>query len=184
MLKFVPSYVLVLSIFAYPAHVVHAQVFLTQEQALRSAFSNGENITRQTLFLTEGQLAEIQKLARSKVESKLVVYYRAAHAEKFSGCALFETTVVRNKPATIMVVVNPDSSLRLVQLLAFYEPHDYLPAPRWLALFQNKFLTDGLWPKRDIHHISGATLSVQALTLAVRRLLATYVVAVAGELQK
>ncbi|MCG3120029.1 MAG: hypothetical protein ALAOOOJD_02593 [bacterium] len=184
MVKFIPSFMLALAIVTSSAPTLRAQVFLTQEQALRAAFSNGEDVSRQTLFLTAGQLADIQKLARSKVESKLVVYYRASRAGKLTGCAFFETTVVRNKSATLMIVVNPDSSLRWVQLLAFYEPHDYLPTPRWLALFQNKFLTDGLWPKRDIHHITGATLSVQALTLAVRRLLATYVVAVARELQK
>lgn len=181
MFKSIPFFLIVLSIFAGPLGLLHAQVFMTQEEALRSAFPNGERVMRQTLFLTETQLADIQKLARSKVESKLVVYYRASLKEKFSGCAFFETIIVRTKPVTLMIVVNPDSSLGLVQLLSFYEPQDYLPAPRWLTLFKNKLLTDGLWPKRDIHHITGATLSVQALTLAVRRLLATYMIAVPKE---
>jgi len=181
MFKSIPVFLIALPVFTGPLRLLHAQVFMTQEEALRSAFPNGERVVRQTLFLTEAQLVDIQKLARSKVESKLVVYYRAALAEKFSGCAFFETVIVRTKPATLMIVVNPDSSLRLVKLLSFYEPQDYLPAPRWLRLFENKFLTAGLWPKRDIHHITGATLSVQALTLAVRRLLATYMIAVPKE---
>jgi transcriptional regulator of nitric oxide reductase len=148
------------------------------------AFSNGETVERQTLFLTEAQVAEIQKAARSKVESQLVVYYRARKAEKVAGYAFFETSVVRTKPVTLMAVINPDSTVRFVELLSFHEPQDYLPAPRWLALFRNRVLTDNLWPKRDIHNITGATLSVQTITLAVRRLMAIYRVAVSRELKQ
>ena len=163
---------------------VQAQVLMKQEDALRLAFSQGEVIERQTLFLTAAQVAEIQKVARSKVESQLVVYYRARNAEKVAGYAFFETTIVRTKPATLMAVINPDSTVRFVELLSFYEPQDYLPAPRWLALFRNRALADNLWPKRDIHNITGATLSVQAITLAVRRMMATYIVAVSRGLKK
>jgi len=161
-----------------------AQVMMKQEEALRLAFPYGEVIERQTLFLTEAQVAEIQKLARAKVESQLVVFYRARNEGKVAGYAFFETTIVRTKPATLMAVMKPDSALQSVHVLSFYEPQDYLPAPRWFALFQNRFLTDGLWPKRDIHQITGATLSVRAITLAVRRMMATYVVAVPKELKK
>jgi hypothetical protein len=158
-----------------------AQLLMTQEEALRAAFPDSGSVTRQTLFLTDAQVGEIQKLARAKVESKLVIYYRATPAGKTTGYAFFETATVRTKPATIMAVVNPDGTLRLLQILAFHEPQDYLPAPRWLALFQNQYLNDELWPKRGIHNITGATLSVQALTLAARRLLATFIVAVPKE---
>jgi len=161
-----------------------AQVMLKQEDALRLAFSQDEVVERQILFLTAAQVAEIQKVARSKVESQLVVYYRARNAEKVAGYAFFETTIVRTKPATMMAVINPDSTVRLVEMLSFYEPQDYLPAPRWLALFRHRLLTDNLWPKRDIHNITGATLSVQAITLAVRRMMATYAVAVSRGLKK
>lgn len=154
---------------------------MKQEEALRLAFSGEQAIERQTLFLTEKQAEDIQKLSRSLVESKLVVYYRSRAAGKVTGYAFFETAIVRTKPATLMVAVNSDSSLRRVEVLSFYEPLDYLPAPRWLSLFRNKTLGDGLWPRRDIHHVTGATLTTRAITLAVRRMLAIYVVAVPKE---
>jgi len=163
---------------------VNAQVLMKQDEALRLAFPQGEIVERQTLFLTEAQVVEIEKTARSKLESKLVVYYRARKEDRISGYAFFETAIVRTKPVTLMALVNPDSTLRLVELLSFYEPHDYLPAPRWLSLFRNRAFTDHLWPKRDIHNISGATLSVQTITLAVRRMMATYIVAVSRESKK
>ncbi len=178
-----PQLSLAVLIFMSSFGAAHAQAFMTQEQALRAAFPNGETIDRQTLFLSAAQVDEIQKRGRAKLESQLVIYYRATHAGKAAGYAFFETTIVRTKPATIMAVINPDSSLRAVTILSFYEPQDYLPAPRWFNLFRGKFLRDGLWPRRDIHHLSGATLSVNALTLAARRLLAIFIVAVPKEPQ-
>jgi hypothetical protein len=173
-----------ISLFAGRSQLALSQVFRKQEEALRLAFPQAEKIERQTLFLTDEQVAEIQKSARAKVESKIVIYYCATRGEKFLGFVFFETMIVRTKPATIMAVINPDSTLHMVEILAFHEPRDYLPAPRWLTLFRSRTLNAALWPKRDIHHISGATLSVQAITLAVRRLLATHIVAVSRELKK
>jgi hypothetical protein len=161
-----------------------AQGIMTQREALRLAFAQGESIERRTLFLSDSQVADIQKRARSKVESHFVVYYRASRGDTTLGYAFFETTIVRTKPATLMAVINLDSTLRRVEILSFLEPQDYLPAPRWLTLFRNRSLTDALWPRRDIHQISGATLSVNALTLAVRRMMATFLVAVSPESNK
>jgi len=161
-----------------------AQGIMTQQEALRRAFPLGESIERRTLFLNDAQVADIQRRARSKVESHLVVYYRASRGDTTLGYAFFETTIVRTKPATLMAVINPDSTLQRVEILSFLEPQDYLPAPRWLTLFRNRSLTDALWPRRDIHQISGATLSVNALTLAVRRMMATFLVAVSPESNK
>ncbi|MGH7597822.1 MAG: FMN-binding protein [bacterium] len=176
--------ILLMALCTERSQVAFSQVFMKQEEALRRAFPQAEKIERHTLFLTDEQIAEIQKSARSKVESKIVVYYRATQGGEILGFACFETMIVRTKPATIMAVIKPDSTLQMVEILAFHEPRDYLPAPRWLTLFRNRILNEALWPKRDIHHISGATLSVQAITLAVRRLLATHIVAVSRELKK
>jgi hypothetical protein len=155
-----------------------AQVLKTQQEALDGAFPKPQTVKRQTLFLDEAQVEAIQKLARAKVESQIVTYYVGEENGWVVGYAFFESGIVRTKPATIMAVINPDSTIRLIEILAFYEPQDYLPAPRWLELFRNKFLNDGLWPRRDIHHITGATLTVQALTQWVRKTLAIYQVAV------
>lgn len=176
--------VLLISLCSGRSQPAFSQVLMKQGEALRLAFPQADTIARHTLFLTDKQVAEIQKSARSKVESKIVIYYLARRGEKTLGLAFFETMIVRTKPATIMAVINPDSTLHKVEILAFHEPRDYLPAPRWLTLFHNRVLNEAFWPKRDIHHISGATLSVQAITLAVRRVLATYIVAVARELKE
>jgi len=170
-----PIFVFVI-IFLSPAF---AQVFSTQQPALERAFPKPQTIARQTLFLDDAQVESIQKLARAKLESKIFTYYLGKDGNEITGYAFFATDLVRTKAATYMVVVNPDSTLRRVEILAFYEPMDYFPTPRWLELFRGKFLTANLWPKRDIHNITGATLTAQTLTQGARKMLAVFQVAVA-----
>lgn len=160
-----------------------AQVFKTQQEALKQAFPEKATITRKVIFLNDKQVKEIEKLAKTRVESKIVTYYVGSKADSILGYAFFDTRVVRTKPAMYMVVVNPDSSVKYVEILAFYEPFDYLPRKNWFKLFNHKSLSPGLWPNRGIHAITGATLSVRALTLGVRKILAIFQIAVAKEEQ-
>jgi hypothetical protein len=157
------------------------QVFKNQTQVLKEAFPKNSSVERKVVFLTEEQITKIEKLAKAKLESKLITYYVGSLEDSTIGYAFFESNVVRTKPETFVVTLNPEGSIKFVEILAFYEPLDYLPTPRWLKLFNGRFLTDNLWPKRDIHNISGATLSVQAITLGTRKILAIYKVAIQPE---
>ena len=102
----------------------------------------------------------------------------------FAGAAFFDSRTVRTMPGTFMVVVAPDTTVARVEVLAFHEPPDYRPPPRWLATFENKRLQDRLSPGRDIRNLSGASLSTAAVTESVRQALALYEVVVAPRLRK
>lgn len=157
---------------------LQAQVFNTKDVALREAFAGCDTVVRKVVFLTEDQVSAIEKEARAKVESKVVTYYVGHKGGTTVALAFFETTNVRTKPATFIVLVRPDATIDHVEILAFYEPFDYLPTERWLRLFQEKVLDDNLWPQRGIHGITGATLTVRAITKGVRKVLATYQIAI------
>lgn len=160
---------------------MRAQVFLTKDEALKRAFGPSASIERRTVFLTDEQVEQIRKRAKAKVESKIVTYYVGKTDTGVQGYAFFETHVVRTMPATYMVVVSPDATVRGVEILAFYEPEDYLPPARWLNQFDGQRLSDELWVKRSIRNISGATLSAHAITEGSRRILATFEVALQKE---
>ncbi len=157
-----------------------AQVRLTKDEALKLYFP-GATIERKTLFLTDGQQGEIQRVAKARVESKIVTYYVARALGRLAGVAFLETQTVRTMPATIMVIVDPDTTVWIVEIMAFYEPTDYLPSERWLGQYRGRSSEDDLFLKRGIQNISGATLSAQTISDGVRRWLAVYIVAVAQE---
>lgn len=157
---------------------VSAQVYLTKAEALAQYFPGASSVERKTVFLNDRQVETIQGKARVKVESKIVTYYVGMKQKKPIGYAFFDTHIVRTMPETYMVVVAPDGSVNAVEILAFYEPEDYLPPPRWLEQFRQKTIESDLWLKRGVQNIVGATLSAQALTDGVRKMLAIYETAV------
>jgi len=151
------------------------KVFLTQQEALRLAFPAGVSVERRTAFLTHAQQQEARKLARSEsLPEALVTYYVGVKDGRTVATAYFDTHVVRTQPETIMVVVDPAGSVRRVEVLSFLEPEDYLPLPRWYGLFAGRPLDDELSSSRAIRPVAGATLTVRATTVAVRRVLAVH----------
>lgn len=157
---------------------------LTQDKALKLVFP-GARIERKTIFLTEGQSGQIERDAKAKAQSRLVSYYVGRSTTGILGYAFFETHTVRTMPETFMAVVGPDGRIKMVELLAFYEPEDYRPHPRWLKIFEGRDLTgDQLWVKRGIRNIAGATLTAQAIAEGVRRILATYRMIMTNENKK
>jgi Na+-translocating ferredoxin:NAD+ oxidoreductase RnfG subunit len=142
--------------------------------ALEEVFANADTVLRKTLFLESDEVERLQKMSKSKLDSRITTYYIGLKDGEELGIAFFEASIVRTKKAIILVVISPEKTIKHLEVLAFFEPKEYLPSSKWFELFGNKLLTTNLWPGKDIHAVTGATLSVQAFTLCVRRALATY----------
>lgn len=163
---------LLLLLCALPAS---ARVLLSQKQALALAFP-GLAVERRTAYLNPEQVKRAREAGRVKVESRVWTYYVGISSKGVEGYAYFDTHVVRTMPETFMAVVEPGGRLRFVELLAFLEPDDYLPGPRWLGLFGGRRLDADLLVRRGIRNITGSSLTSQALTDGVRRILAVHAV--------
>lgn len=161
--------------------VAFGQVYLTKDEALAQHFPGASSIDRKTVFLTDLLVDSIQARAKSKVESRVVTYYVGRKGKEILGYAFLETSVVKTMPETFMVVLGQRGNVAAVEMLAFYEPEDYLPPERWLAQFEGKTIQSDLWLKRGIQNIVGATLSAQSITEGVRKILALYETAIPKE---
>jgi len=160
---------------ALAAAAAPAKVFLTQAEALHLAFPDGVSVERRSAFLTEAQQQEAKKLARCpEAPDALVTFYVGTRDGKPVGTAYFDTHRVRTMPETIFVLVDPAGAVARVEVLSFQEPEDYLPLPRWYAQFPGHALDDDLSLKRAIRPVAGATLTTNATTDAVRRVLAVH----------
>jgi hypothetical protein len=148
-----------------------ADVLLTEKAALDRAFA-GAAVERRTLYLTAEQVSAVEKAARSRLPSPVVTTFEARANGAVSGRAVLDTHTVRTMPETLLTVVEPDGRLRMALVLQFGEPPDYLPRDGWLKTLDGKVLDDDLWPGRGVRRVTGSTLTVQALTEALRRSLA------------
>ncbi len=149
-----------------------SQVFKTQEQALQEVSSEVDTLVRKTLFLDNAQLEAIKKRSSSDLESPIITYYVGMKNHQPTKYIFFEDKIVRSKKAIVMVVVSSLNTIDKMEVLAFYEPMDYLPIPKWFTLFDDKALSDQLMPGKGIHAVTGATLSVRAFTEMARQALA------------
>lgn len=156
------------------ALVSEARVFMTQPQALASAFPPGTKIVRQQIFLTQVQLAAAKKESGLDLDDKFIVRYVGMAGDKVAGYAYFDTHRVRTLPETVMIVVGPDGKIAKIDFLSFDEPPEYLPRERWLDQLEGRKLDDDLSLKRSIRPITGATLSGRAVVNASRKVLALH----------
>jgi Na+-translocating ferredoxin:NAD+ oxidoreductase RnfG subunit len=154
-----------------------SKVFMKRDEALEAAFPQAVKIERKEIFLSSDQSQEIESLANSKNESKLYILYEAKDGAKTLGYAIIDTHSLRTKTETVMFVINPDGSLRQMEILAFFEPQDYQPRENWMELFEDKTLDDTLKIGKDIPNITGATITANSLSQTIRRILAVFKVA-------
>jgi hypothetical protein len=151
-----------------------AKVYLSQREALEAAFPGADRIEKATHVLDDAQAERVQALAQAPLDSRLVTLHTASRNGVVLGHALIEVHTVRTLPEAVLVVLSPEGQVQSLRMLAFYEPEEYLPPPRWLSQFDGSGLSDELRLQGRIHGIAGSTLSSRAVTSGVRRALALY----------
>lgn len=154
--------------------IAEGKAYKTKDAALQEVFPDADAVEKINVFLEKEEQKKIEAIAKSKLESRIFTFYAGRKENIIVGYAVFGSHVVRTKQEVYMVVINPDSSIRQVEILAFYEPEEYLPSKRWFKKFAGKILSDELWPRRGIIAVTGATLSVNGITQEVRKVLAVF----------
>lgn len=154
-----------------------AQSLMTQEEALALAFPGDTAVERRSAYLTESQLARARALAGDDVEidQTIVTFYVGGDGEP-AGAAYFDAHRVRTKNEVVMVVVDPNATIRRVDVLKFTEPPEYRAPDGWIDQLEGRGLDEALSLRGGIRSIAGATLTARAMTEAARRVLALHAV--------
>ena len=97
---------------------------------------------------------------------------RVSRADSLLGFAAVGNVLGKDQPITFLVAIDPTERLKDVDILVYREPYGgevaYEP---WRRQFRGKSAGDSLRVGKEIRSISGATISVHAVTLGVRRML-------------
>jgi hypothetical protein len=105
-----------------------------------------------------------------RVDSATVL--RVSRTDSLLGFAAVGNVLGKDQPITFLVAVDPADRLKDVDILVYREPYGGEVAyEAWRRQFRGKGSGDSLRVGREIRSISGATISVHAVTLGVRRLL-------------
>jgi Na+-translocating ferredoxin:NAD+ oxidoreductase RnfG subunit len=154
-----------------------ATIFYSKNEAMELAFGKGAQVDQLSLFPDENEIAKIEQDAKVKLDSGLFTFYVGKDQGKILGYAAIETSTVRTKPETLMIVLTPDGELHKVFTLAFHEPPEYQPPERWFEQLYKRPLADMDFSK-GVDGISGATLSTRSALTIIRKVMAIYQVMV------
>lgn len=100
---------------------------------------------------------------------------RVHRGEALVGFAQLRHVKGKDQPITVLIAVDTGARLRDVDVLVYREPYGGEVAyESWRKQFRGKTGDDPLVVGRDIRSISGATISVNAVTLGVRATLADF----------
>lgn len=113
---------------------------------------------------------------RDVVAAPLVVNtdtaFRVTRGDVVLGFAVVRNVKGKDQPITFLVVIDTTDRLKDIDILVYREPYGGEVAyDAWRRQFRGKSATDTLEVGRQIRSISGATISVNAVTLGVRRAL-------------
>lgn len=101
-----------------------------------------------------------------------VQVFRITRGDSLVGFAQVGNVIGKDQPITFLVAIDPNDRLKDVDILVYREPRGgevaYEP---WRKQFRGKAARDSLAVGRNIRSISGATISVHAVTAGVRRML-------------
>ena len=98
--------------------------------------------------------------------------YRVVRGDSVLGFAVVREVKGKDQPITFLVATDTADRLRDIDILVYREPYGGEVAyDAWRRQFRGKSTDDPLQVGRDIRTISGATISVNAVTLGVRKAL-------------
>ncbi|HET8760730.1 MAG TPA: FAD:protein FMN transferase [Nitrospiria bacterium] len=151
----------------------HAVVFMSREEALRGLMPEAEGFREEMVSLSDAQRERLASLINGRVSEAEVTFFVGEQSGRVAGYATVLNVIGKEQPITFMVAVSPDGAVRGVQVLTYLESQgSEIRSKRFLEQFAGKTLAAPLKLGRDVHGISGASLSSRSTAYAVKKALA------------
>jgi len=149
-----------------------AEVFLTEEEALKLMFPKSEHVRKELLRVPMDKKAEIESRIGWKFPEDAFDVYIGESGGHVDGYAFVQNTIGKHKPMTYMVGVDAQGLVSNVELLVFREARgSEVRTKRFNVQYEGKSVLDPVRINKDIINISGATMSVRSMTAGIKRVL-------------
>ncbi|MDE2419613.1 MAG: FMN-binding protein [Gammaproteobacteria bacterium] len=147
--------------------VCHSAVYLTTEQAQKLIFPNA-TLQKIAVHLTPEQQKALDKTSNVSYAIETDQIYKSSDG----GWFMIDQALGKHEMITYAIGINADGSIKQVEILQYNESYgEQVRGASWRQQFVGKTATSPLTLNKDIHNISGATLSSKHLTDSIRRVL-------------
>jgi hypothetical protein len=149
------------------------QVYLTPAEGRARAFPAAVDHEPTVFPVSVSLRAEVQaRLGRPFAADSVAVYIARASDGTTLGYTVVADEIGKYRPITFLVAATPDLLVASVAILVYRESRGgEVRRSRFLRQYRGKDADDPIRINRDIVNITGATMSVRALNVGVRRVL-------------
>jgi len=149
-----------------------AEVFLSEEEAVKLMFPKSEHIRKELLTVPPDKKTLIESRIGWKFPEESFEVYIGETGTHIDGYALVQNTIGKHKPMTYMVGIDAHGLVSNVELLVFREARgSEVRTKRFNVQYEGKSVLDPVRINKDIINISGATMSVRSMTAGIKRVL-------------
>ena len=182
LMKMKNLYYLIIPIIISGFFVVPAKsdLLVPLKEALDSSFPGATSVEKITVILDDEQTVKVEKISKSKLDSKIHIFYEFRNESDVLGYGVVDTHVLRTKSETVLYLMDNKGNLINSEILAFFEPAEYMPPTKWLNLYDNKNIDDEFRIGKKIPNITGATITAHEFSRNTRKVLAIYKVAISN----
>ena len=153
---------------------IYAKTYFTVEQAQAAIFP-GAKLTQAFVTLTSDQKRDIERRTGVNVRNNQIQLWRVADG----GYFVVDEVVGKHELITYAIGLNADGSVKQIEIMDYRESYGYeIRNLEWRNQFVGKTSASQLKLEGDVRNVSGATLSCRHVTDGVKRVLATYDVAI------
>ncbi|HEU4686076.1 MAG TPA: FMN-binding protein [Nitrospira sp.] len=152
--------------------MTHAEVYLTEQEALKLMFPRSERIRKDAIQLTQEKKSLIENRIGWKFPEESFEIYIGETGSHVDGYAIVQNTIGKHKPMTYMVGTDQRGRVSNVELLVFREARgSEVRTKRFNVQYEGKTCMDPIRINKDIINISGATMSVRSMSAGIKRAL-------------
>lgn len=152
--------------------MTHAEIFLTEEEALKLMFPKSERVRKEIITLPPSKKQHIEDRIGWKFPEQTFEIYVGESGAQIDGYAVVQNTIGKHKPMTYIVGVDHGGHISDVELLVFRESRgSEIRQKRFNSQYEGKTPVDPVRINKDIINISGATMSVRSMSAGVKRVL-------------
>lgn len=150
----------------------HAEVFMSEEDAVKIMLPKSQQVRKEVLRLTAAQKDTVEQRIGWKFPEDAFDLYIGETNGKVDGYAMVHNTIGKHKHMTYMVGVDSKGECTDVELLIFREAKgSEVGRKRFNSQYEGKTVSDPIRINKDIINLSGATMSVRSISAGVKRVL-------------
>jgi len=143
--------------------------------ALRAMFGDSIEVRSSTLAVSAEERTTIRARTKAQWPGDSVRVLVCRSRGRTIGYGFLDDVKGKMNFITYLVGLTPAGTVRDVDVLVYRESYGgEIAYESFRRQFRDKSAADPLLPGRDVKNISGATISVHAITGGIRRILATY----------